>query len=179
LPRRDSAARKISRCRAASSATTNIVSTTRSLNPFRPCQAGRMRLLGTSSTDNDAKLHSHAKQIRVSRIGLEDANSGRRAIRNNRAQFGGLVTKPALLQWTGLRTRRFGEDSFPCSFSNDFTPSMMLDARWSRRRMEKFRWRARPLQPVERAALLAPAAATAFSELLGLSPTIRSLRKHT
>src|SRR5215831_5832635 len=31
----------------------------------------------------------------------------------------------------------------------------------------------------KRAALLPPAAATAFSELLGLSPTIRSLRKHT
>ena len=31
--------------------------------------------------------------------------------------------------------------------------------------------------PSKRAALLAPAAATAFSKLLGLSPTIRSLRK--
>jgi hypothetical protein len=71
-----------------------------------------MRLLWTSWTDNDAKLVSHAKQIRGSRIGLEDANSGRRAIRNNRAQIGGLVTKPARLQWTELRTGRFEEDSF-------------------------------------------------------------------
>jgi hypothetical protein len=31
----------------------------------------------------------------------------------------------------------------------------------------------------KRAALLVPAATTAFSKLLGLSPTIRSLRKHT
>jgi hypothetical protein len=50
-----------------------------------------MRLLGTSWTDNDANLHSHAQQIRVSGIGLKDANSARRAIRNNRAQIGGLL----------------------------------------------------------------------------------------
>ena len=105
--------------------------------------------MGTSWTDNDAKLLSHVKQIRGSRIGLEDANSGRRAIRNNRAQIGGLATKPARLQWTELRTRRFEEDSFRRSFSNDSVPSTMLDVRWGQRRTQKIRWRTRPLQPVE------------------------------
>ena len=42
--------------------------------PVSTVPSGADAALGTSSTDNDAKLHSHAKQIRVSRIGLEDAN---------------------------------------------------------------------------------------------------------
>jgi len=44
---------------------------------------------------------------------------------------------------------------------------------------KKFQWRARPLQPVETRGSGGTAGATAVSELLGLLPTIRSLRKHT
>ena len=179
MPRRDSAARKISRCRAASSVTTNIVPTTRSLNPFRQFQAGRMRLLGTSWTDNDAKLHSHAKQIRVSRIGLEDANSGRRAIRNNRAQIGRLVTRPTRLQWTGLRTDVLKRTAFDV-VSQIFHALNDVGRQVARRGMQKNSNDALDrCNPSKRAALLAPAAVTAFSELLRLTPTIRSLRKNT
>ena len=38
------------------------------------------------------------------------------------------VSLQSHLQWTGLRTRRFEEDSFRCSFSNDSASSTMLDA---------------------------------------------------
>ena len=71
------------------------------------------------------------------------------------------------------------EDSFRCSFSNDSTLSTMLDARRGRRRMQKIPVARRPLQPVETRSSAGAAAATAFGELLGLSPTTRSLRKHT
>jgi hypothetical protein len=109
-------------------------------------------------------------------MGLEGANSGRRAIRNNRAQIGGLDTKPARLRWTRLRTRRaqrFEEDNFRCSFSNDSAPSTTLDARWgpaphtknSDGAPDRCNWS-------NCAVLLAPAAAAAFSKLLAPSWTI-------
>ena len=173
-PRRDSAARKISRCRAASSATTNIVLTTRSLNPFRQFRAERMPLLGTSWTDNDVKLHSHAKQIR-------SAGSAWKMLTLAVARSETIARKSAV----SLQSQRVssgpgsGQDvlkrtAFAVASQTIPRPQRCWTLGGAVAACKNSGGALDRCNRSKHAALLAPAATTAFSELLGLSPTIPS-----